>query len=283
VLPPVIKLMRPKQWVKNVFVFPPVLFSGSFLEAETLLSIGTAFFLFCVASSATYILNDLGDIDADRLHPTKRFTRPLAAGTVSKRTAQILLLGLYSILVGAIIYTPNLMLVIGAYIALNWAYSLYLKHQPVLDIFTIAVGFVLRVYAGAVAIDVPLSGWMFVTAMCLALYLASIKRRQELINSGEQARGVLKQYNLNLIDRYAEMSATGALMFYSMFVISAKPDLVFSIPFVLYGIYRYWFIVDVKEEGESPTDVLYKDPQLILTIMGWASICLYSLWPEVKS
>lgn len=282
-LPPIIKLMRPKQWVKNVFVFPPILFSGAFLEADPVISIFIAFGLFCCASSATYILNDLGDIEADRQHPTKRFSRPLAAGTVSPRAAKILMAILYGILLGAVFYAPKVMMVIGGYIALNWAYSLYLKQQPVLDIFTIAVGFVLRVYAGAVAIDVPLSGWMFVTAMCLALYLASIKRRQELINSGDQARGVLKQYNLNLIDRYAEMAATGALLFYSMFVVSTKPELVFSIPFVLYGIYRYWFIVDVKEEGESPTDVLYKDPQLIITLISWGVICLNSLWPGANA
>jgi 4-hydroxybenzoate polyprenyltransferase len=272
--------MRPKQWVKNIFVFLPLIFAGLFTDIEAVINALLAFAMFCIASSATYILNDWQDIDADRQHPTKKFSRPLASGQVSINAAKVLLAILYSALISMAIYQPLVAMVIGSYTALNLAYSFHLKHQPILDIFTIASGFVLRVYAGSVAIDVPVSGWMFITTLCLALYLAAIKRRQELLSSGSKTRGVLKEYSLDLIDKYAEMSAIGALMFYSLFVMSEKPELVYSIPLVLYGLYRYWFLVDRYQEGESPTDVLYKDGQLVLTILIWGGLCLYSLLPN---
>lgn len=162
---------------------------------------------------------------------------------------------------------------------LNLAYSFRLKHQPVLDIFTIAIGFVLRVYAGAVALDVPVSEWMFVTTLCLALYLAAVKRRQEISQSGSQGRKVLGAYSVALIDRYAEMSATGALVFYSMFVMEARPELVITVPLVLFGLFRYWYVVEALEGGESPTDALLSDWQLLATVALWVGACAWSLWP----
>jgi decaprenyl-phosphate phosphoribosyltransferase len=279
-MPPHLKLMRPKQWVKNVFVFLPLVFTGLFTDPNAVIQVLFAFVMFCLASSATYILNDWQDIEADRQHPTKQHSRPLPSGEVSIRSAKFMLAILYSILLVFAVFQPMIALVISGYIVLNLAYSFYLKHQPILDIFTIALGFVLRVYAGSVAIDVPVSGWMFITTLCLALYLAAIKRRQEILTSGPNTRGVLKEYNIELIDRYAEMSAIGALMFYSLFVMSEKPELVYSIPLVLYGLFRYWYLVDRHHDGESPTDVLYKDGQLVLTILIWGGLCLYSLLPS---
>ncbi|MFT5707904.1 MAG: decaprenyl-phosphate phosphoribosyltransferase [Oceanospirillaceae bacterium] len=279
-MPPHLKLMRPKQWVKNVFVFLPLIFTGLFTDPDAVIQVLFAFVMFCLASSATYILNDWQDIEADRQHPTKQHSRPLASGQVSIRSAKFMLAILYSILLVIAVFQPMVALVISGYIVLNLAYSFYLKHQPILDIFTIALGFVLRVYAGSVAIDVPVSGWMFITTLCLALYLGAIKRRQELLTSGPNTRGVLKEYSIELIDRYAEMSAIGALMFYSLFVMSEKPELVYSIPLVLYGLFRYWYLVDRHQDGESPTDVLYKDGQLVLTILIWGGLCLYSLLPS---
>ena len=163
--------------------------------------------------------------------------------------------------------------------ALNVAYTLVLKHQPVLDIFSIAIGFVLRVWAGAVALDVPVSGWMFVTTLCLALYLAAVKRGQELANSGVHGRKVLERYSKALVDRYAEMSATCALVFYSMFVMSGKPQLVITVPVVLFGLFRYWYVVEMLEGGESPTDALFDDWPLIVTVLAWVGACMWALWP----
>lgn len=276
-----LQLMRPKQWVKNIFVLAPLVFSGLFINIDAVISVAFAFVLFSIAASATYIINDYRDIEKDRRHPTKSKKRPLASGVVIKRDALVLLVGLYLILFIGFIYLPELLLPVGAYLLLNFAYTLYLKHQPVLDIFTIAIGFVLRVYAGAVALDVPVSTWMFVTTLCLALFLGAVKRRQELILVGDEGRSVLKKYSVSLVDRYAEMSATGALLFYSLFVMTERPELIVTIPFVLFGLFRYWYVVEALDGGESPTDVLYTDMQLIVCIVGWVSVCIYSLMSGV--
>lgn len=274
-----INLMRPKQWVKNGFVLAPLIFSGSFLEADLVGRALLAAFLFCLASSAVYILNDINDIDLDRLHPKKSKKRPLAAGVVSIPLALLLMAIIYSVLALSWFFESKVITVITLYLVLNIAYSFLLKHQPVFDIFTIAFGFVLRVYAGAMALDVPVSSWMFITTLCLSLYLAAVKRRQELSQSGAEGRKVLEKYTVSLVDRYAEMSATGALLFYSMFVMSSNPNLIVTIPLVIFGLFRYWYVVEIQEGGESPTDALLKDWQLLLTVLLWVCACVWALWP----
>jgi 4-hydroxybenzoate polyprenyltransferase len=273
-------LMRPRQWVKNAFVFAPLIFAGEFLKLESIEKVALAALIFCVASSATYILNDLSDIERDRRHPKKSKTRPLASGLVSVPQALTLLLVLYVVLLAAWFVMPAVLYVVLGYLLLNLAYTFVLKHQPVIDIFTIAIGFVLRVYAGAMALAVPVSSWMFVTTLCLALYLAAVKRGQELASNGSDSREVLQHYTPALLDRYAEMAATGALLFYSLFVMTARPALVMTIPLVLYGLYRYWFIVESKDGGESPTDALLGDWQLLLTVAIWGVVSAVSIWPE---
>jgi decaprenyl-phosphate phosphoribosyltransferase len=273
-----LKLMRPKQWIKNMFVVAPLVFSGAFHELQSIYMAFLAAFYFCVASSATYIINDLRDIEADRRHPVKSKTRPLASGEVKPVSAIILVVILYLTLASAFFILPNTLYVILGYLALNFFYSFGLKHQPVVDIFVIAIGFVLRVFAGAVALSVPLSSWMFVTTLCLALYLAAVKRRQELRSSSDKSRKVLEKYSIALVDRYAEMSATGALVFYSLYVMSVQPALVITIPIVLFGLFRYWYIVETLDGGESPTDALYGDWQLALTVLVWGVSSLYVMW-----
>jgi 4-hydroxybenzoate polyprenyltransferase len=238
-----------------------------------------AFVLFCIASSACYIVNDMHDIERDRAHPVKRLQRPLAAGTVSVREALVLLVLLYALLVAGFFIVPALAIPIVGYIALNIAYTFFLKDQPVLDIFSIAIGFVLRVYAGAEALGVPLSSWMAITTLCLALYLASIKRRQELQNAGPDGRRVLKEYSIVLVDRYAQMSAVGALIFYSLFVMSTNNRLSATIPLVIFGLFRYWYVVDTRAGGESPTDALLTDWPLVACIVAWGGACVVSLMP----
>jgi len=273
-------LMRPRQWVKNAFVFAPLIFAGEFLKLQSIEKVALAALIFCVASSATYILNDLSDIERDRRHPKKSQTRPLASGLVSVPQAITLLLVLYAVLLATWFVMPAVLYVVLGYLLLNLAYTLVLKHQPVIDIFTIAIGFVLRVYAGAMALSVPVSSWMFVTTLCLALYLAAVKRGQELASNGSESREVLQHYTPALLNRYAEMAATGALLFYSLFVITTRPALVMTIPLVLYGLYRYWFIVESKDGGESPTDALLSDWQLLLTVAIWGVVSAVSIWPE---
>lgn len=275
-----VKLARPRQWIKNGFVLAPLVFAGAFTHQQAIRNALFAMLLFCVASSAVYVVNDIADRKRDRLHPGKNRSRPLASGAVSLHAAVVLLAALYVILFVGWLSQPAVVLVIGGYLALNLAYSFWLKHQPVLDIFCIAFGFVLRVYAGAQAIAVPMSTWMFITTLCLALYLAAVKRRQELTKSGDEAREVLQRYTVSLMDRYAEMSATGALVFYSLFVMSARPELAVTLPLVLFGLFRYWYVVEKLDGGESPTDALLSDAQLLLTVAGWVGLCLWVLWPN---
>ena len=274
-----IKLIRPKQWIKNSFVFAPLIFAGEFLKIGSIYSTLFAAFLFCLAASAVYIVNDLKDIEKDRAHPEKSKKRPLASGQVSPKSAIILLILLYIVLGFSWFIAPKVIYVILVYLALNWAYTFKLKHEPVIEIFIVAFGFVLRVYAGAVAIAVPVSHWMFITTLSISLYLASIKRRQELMQSGSQGRGVLAHYSVSLIDRFAEMSAITAIVFYSLYVMEVQPQLIITIPFVMFGLFRYWFIVETLKGGESPTDVIVQDWQILLTVALWIGCCIWALLP----
>jgi len=271
--------MRLKQWVKNGFVLAPLLFAGAFADGGAIANSIYAAMLFCLASSAAYIVNDMRDVDFDRRHPKKCKTRPLVIGSVSLRSALALLLLLYAAIAFGWFAFPRVGSVIGCYLAVNLVYSFFLKHQPVLDIFTIAVSFVLRVYAGAMAIVAPVSGWMLITTLCLALFLATVKRRQELLLVGAEGRRVLTKYEDSLIDRYAVMSSTCTLVFYGMFVLSARPQLVFTIPLVLFGMFRYWYVVVTLEGGESPTDVVLADRPMLVAITMWIGACVWALWP----
>jgi decaprenyl-phosphate phosphoribosyltransferase len=180
------------------------------------------------------------------------------------------------LLAGSVVSIP-LVAVLIVYIVLNVFYSAWLKRIPVVDIFCVAAGFVLRVYAGAVVIDVPLSSWMLVTTLSIALYLAAIKRRDELAAQGDGARAVLGQYSVELLDRFALMSSVCAMVFYSLFVVTTRPVLAFTIPLVLFGIFRYWFLVDREARGESPTDALWNDRTLFVTVLLWGFLCAYLL------
>lgn len=286
------RLLRCKQWLKNSFVFVPLLFRGLALDSISFFNASTAFILFCIASSAVYILNDIVDIEQDKKHPTKSKERPLASGEIVRSHAIYLLVSLYGLLLLQIWLFPELFQVIAVYILLNIAYTLYLKHQPIIDIFVISLGFVLRIVAGAVAIAVQTSSWMLITTLCLALYMAAIKRRQEIMVHNifhksilsddttqnvraKKSRHVLDNYNRSLLNRFAEISGVSSFVFYSLYVLLKAPNLVLTIPLVIFGMFRYWFVVENQNGGESPTDIVIADKQLMITILLWVSICTY--------
>jgi decaprenyl-phosphate phosphoribosyltransferase len=273
----VVRLLRPRQWVKNAFVLAPLIFSGEFRDTAAVVKALLATALFCVASSATYVFNDILDREADARHPIKSRTRPIAAGEVSVNAAIVLFGLLISIVVASVAWSPATTAVVGTYTCLNLAYTIKLKHVPVVDIFVLAAGFVLRVFAGAVVLDVPLSSWMMVTTLSLALYLAAVKRRDELTSSGGSARAVLNSYSVPLLDRYAMMAALCAVIFYGLFVVTVKPKLNVTLPFVLFGLFRYWYVVENEGHGESPTDAVWSDWPLILTVIAWAAVCVWRL------
>lgn len=277
---PCLQLLRPKHWVKNSFVFAPLLFSGEFIHTGMIAKACLASVYFCFAASAVYIMNDINDIESDRANPSKQIKRPLASGAISVKTALVFLLFLYIVIGTGFYFFITPMLAIIGYIVLNIAYTFKLKKIPVIDIFCIAFGFVLRIYAGSLAIGTPMSGWMLISVLCLALYLAAIKRRQELGKHGTEGREVLNFYSVYLIEKYAEISSTGAIVFYSMFVMTSKPEMIVTIPLVLFGVFRYWYVVEQKEAGESPTDVLMHDLPMLLTVLAWGATCLWNLLPE---
>lgn len=270
------RLLRVKDWIKNVLVFAPLVFAGEWTHLSSVMLASIAFLMFCLAAAAVYCINDIHDVFEDRSHPKKRHSRPLATGELSIATVLGLAVFLFlAMVLMSWLVLPVVLPLLLSYVGLMLAYTYYLKRQPILDIFTIASGFVIRVYAGAVAIHVPVSAWMFITTLALALYLAAIKRRQEVLRSGDRARAVLKYYSESLITRYAEMSGGAALVFYSLFVITEKQQMVLTIPIVLFALFRYWYVVEARDLGESPTDVFTSDPQLILAIIAWIGITGY--------
>lgn len=274
-----LRLMRPRQWLKNIFVCAPLLFASQFLHPGSLLRALTATALFCVASSSSYVLNDLLDLEQDRQHPVKS-RRALASNEVSPRQAKVLLGCLWALLLPGLLVSPPMMGAILGYLLLNLAYSISLKHVPVVDIFCVAGGFVLRTFAGALAIHVSLSQWMLTTTLCLTLYLAAGKRRHELATNGSGSRGVLEHYSVQLMDLYAAMAAVGALVFYGIFTIMHRPGLTATIPLAIFGIFRYWYVVERGSGDDSPTDALVADPWLVVVVVSWIGITIWVLWPS---
>jgi 4-hydroxybenzoate polyprenyltransferase len=277
--------MRPRQWTKNLIVYMAFIFSvGGAWHARDpdtwlpLLGKATlAFALFCLVSSADYLVNDVRDRETDRLHPTKR-RRPIAAGALSPRTAVGWAAVLSMVGLGGM-FALDLRAggVVAGYIALMLAYSFYLKHTVLLDIMTIAAGFVLRAMSGALVIEVPISPWLYVVTALGALFLAINKRRAELLLLEENAnrhRATLEEYTPDLLNQLAATVTASTLIAYGLYTFTAdnlpnNHSMMLTIPFVLYGIFRYLFLVHAKNQGGSPEDVLLKDWPLLLDILLW--------------
>jgi 4-hydroxybenzoate polyprenyltransferase len=252
VLPPLIRALRPLQWVKNLFVLAPAVFAHRALEPEVMARGGLAFAAFCAASSAVYLLNDLQDREADRLHPLKRL-RPLAAGTLSVGTAWGAALGLGAGALAAGLWLgPHFTAILGGYLALNLAYSWHLKHVVILDVMSVAAGFVLRVEGGAAAVAVSVSSWILLCTIFLALFLAFSKRRHELLLLAEGAsdqRRVLSHYSPKFLDQMINVVTASAVLSYALYATAEETlaqhgrGLMVTIPFVLFGVFRYLYLI----------------------------------------
>lgn len=273
--------LRPHQWTKNLVVLAPLVLSKNLFDADAALRAGAAFVLFCALSGAAYLLNDLADLEQDRLHPRKRL-RPLASGALSVPAARwasavLFVLGLG----GAALLGPAFALAALAYVGLNLAYSLGLKHTVILDVLAISIGFVLRAVAGALAIDVVFSDWLLVCTILLALFLSLAKRRHELVTldaSAAEHRRILAEYSPYLLDQMISVVTASCVTAYAFYTMA--PDtlekyrtdrLALTIPFVLYGIFRYLYLVHRRDEGGSPTDVLLTDRPLLVAVALWAA------------
>ncbi len=274
-----IRTMRPLQWAKNGFVYAGILFDQQILDPAPFARVTLAFVLLCLSASTIYIVNDLVDIERDRLHPRKR-ERPLASGQlpVSWAVAAAVVFPLVAIGVSLLV-SPPLTLVLLGYLALHIAYSFWLKNIVLIDVFTIAAGFILRVVAGIVVIDVThFSPWLYICAGLLALFLAVGKRRQELILLADEAsnhRMTYKAYNMALLDDMLRMVTTGSVITYMLYTIEAQTirsneyKMLLTVPFVIYGIFRYLYLIHVEGEGSAPDELLFKDWPLLLDVVLW--------------
>ncbi|MBX3061770.1 MAG: decaprenyl-phosphate phosphoribosyltransferase [Anaerolineae bacterium] len=273
-----IRTMRPKQWVKNGFVFIPILFDRklSLNNPQPLINVLITFVLFCMMSSAVYVLNDLVDVERDRKHPTKRF-RPIASGQLPIPVARVVAIALPVITLGiALFFNLPLFIVLAIYYAKDLAYSFYLKNVVILDVLLLASGFILRVVAGAVVIVVTnFSAWLYICWGMLALFLAVGKRRQEMILMGSdagQTRKILSEYNMELLNDMLRMVMTGSILSYALYSVEAKtsfggPAMILTLPFVIYGVFRYLYLIHVKGEGSAPDELLFKDRPLLITVI----------------
>ncbi len=275
-----IRTMRPRQWVKNAVIFAALVFDRQ-LRLDNLpavLRTFAGFVIFCVLSGVVYIINDIADVEADRQHPDKR-NRPIASGVLPVRVALAFAIGLIVILFPlAYLLSPAFALVALAYFTLNLAYSKWIKHIPLLDVFAIALGFVLRVAAGITLIQVArFSPWLYIVITLGSLYIGFGKRRSELALLAEGAnnhRRVLDGYTIPLLDQFITIVSGTTIIAYSLYTFSAPnlPDnhlMMLTIPFVLYGVFRYLYLIQVKHSGGAPEDVLLSDRPLQATIFLW--------------
>lgn len=290
--PPIAALaaLRPRQWVKNLFVFAGLIFSQS-LFTPLLWPALAAFAIFCALSGAIYVFNDVADVEKDRLHPTKR-TRPIARGALSIPVALTLgVLLLVGSLVAAFALSVPFGLVAAAYAGLLTAYSVWLKHVVILDVLTVAAGFVLRAVAGAAAIHVEISGWLVICTILVALFLALGKRRHEyrtLRGDAAAHRPILAEYSEGFLDQMVAVVTASTVTAYSLYTMS--PDTVarfhtrllpITLPFVLYGIFRYLYLLYRREMGGNPSDLLLNDRALLINTVLWMLALLVIIYGPV--
>jgi 4-hydroxybenzoate polyprenyltransferase len=279
--------MRPKQWLKNVLIFTALVFDEKLLDAQALLVTSLGFILFCLISSSVYLLNDITDLEADRQHPKKR-ERPIASGALPVSLARwaVFLFLLVSI-PSAYLLSPSFCLIILIYLILNLSYSRWLKHIVIIDVFVLASFYVIRVFAGLTLIEVTrFSPWLYVVTTLLALYIGLGKRRAELTLLSSDARShrkVLDGYSIPLLDQYITIVSATTIVAYSLYTFSA-PNLpannamMLTIPFAIYGILRYLYLVQTNQGGGAPEEELYSDHPLQITIVLWGLVVLFILY-----
>ena len=283
-----IKLARPSQWIKNSLVLAALFFAGVANDSHSLILAFAAAAVFCLLSSSIYALNDLIDCQQDKNHPLKK-SRPVASGEISTTTAALF----SSLLAAAGLYSAwlinfELLIVAVIFLLLNVLYSVWLKHVVILDVMTIALSFVIRAYAGAVAIEVAASKWMLINTLFLALFLAFGKRRHELVLLDDEAsshRQSLSKYSPYLLDQLISVVTASVVVAYLLYTFSSEVSsklnteyLYVTVPFVVYGIFRYLYLIHCEEKGGSPTKVLIGDKPLMLDVILWLATVIIILY-----
>ena len=284
----IILSMRPKQWTKNLVVFAALLFSLNLFSFRAVVLSFIAFFIFTLLVSGVYLLNDLLDVEEDKRHP-KKSKRPIAAGLVSPSTAKLAFIVLISVsLIASFIINVDFFIIILVYFLIQIGYSVYLKHVVIIDVFSIASGFFLRVISGAIIISVPISSWLLICTFFISLFLALCKRRHEIVlleTTAGNHRKVLNDYNTLLLDQMIGVVTSSTLIAYTLYVLSDATiskfnttRLIYTIPFVLYGIYRYLFLVYHKDEGGRPEMILLTDRPMLLNIFLYGLTVIFILY-----
>jgi 4-hydroxybenzoate polyprenyltransferase len=285
-----LRAMRPRQWIKNVFVFVALIFARRVADTDAVMVAVMAFLAFCLASSASYLLNDIFDRERDRQHPEKAL-RPIASGALGVLPAAVSATILWS---GALVLAWRVNLhvlwIVGGYLVLQLLYSFLLKHVVILDLFVIAAGFVLRVAAGAEAIPVPISSWLFVCTVLISLFLGTAKRRHELCNleKAEDHRATLGRYSPYLLDQMIAITAAATVVSYSLYTLSEETTrkfgtdgLKWTIPFVLFGLFRYLYLIHVRRQGDQPEKVLLTDIPLVINVLLYGVVVALVLYFEI--
>ncbi len=284
-----IKLIRPKQWIKNGFVFAPLVFAKELFQPDPLLLTVRTFAAFCLTASMVYIINDMIDVEADRAHPKKRL-RPLAARTISVPAA----FGILALLLVADVFLvtgmpEKFLFLLGAYFLMNLAYTFKLKEIFLLDVFIIAAGFMLRVLGGAYAISVYVSSWLILCTLFISLFLGFAKRRGEIV--AMQAAGamperkVLQHYRLGVLDQMLTITAAGTVISYALYTVAPRTvtvfgtdKLIYTTVFVMYGVFRYMHLIHTTEAVENPAAVVSSDFPIIANVLLWIASCVVLIY-----
>jgi len=274
-----IHLLRPKHWIKNLFVFAALIFSLNLFNIVKSINSLKSFFAFCLASSFVYIINDIIDIEQDKKHQKKRY-RPIASGKIPiKNAITISIICLIISMTLAYFINLNTLIIITVYIFVNIFYSIKIKNVVILDVMFIALGFILRMIAGATAIEVSFSNWILLTTFCISLFLGFGKRRGEILlenNNTQNTRFVLKLYSIKFLDYIIMSSVTLTIISYALYTIDSEvikrlgtDKLIYTVPLVIYGIFRYLYVIYKSDSNEDPTEVVLKDKSIISAVLLW--------------
>jgi 4-hydroxybenzoate polyprenyltransferase len=290
-LPALLAALRPRQWAKNALLLIALVFAQRASDPASVRAALLGVLSFCMLASAVYLGNDILDLERDRLHPEKRL-RPIASGRLSVGVAAVAAVALCASALLLALFLPRTFLACAlGYLALQIAYSTRLKHVVLLDVFAIAAGFVLRIVAGAEAIEVPVSNWLYICTMLLALFLALAKRRAELALLGREAaqhRAILAEYSIQLTDQLLTIAASSALLSYALYTVSAETVAKFgsdrlklTLPFVLFGLFRYLYLVHRQGEGGKPERVLFRDFPMQINLLAYALVAGWAVYSRL--
>ncbi|MCS7053887.1 MAG: decaprenyl-phosphate phosphoribosyltransferase [Ignavibacterium sp.] len=287
-----IKLIRVKHWIKNFFVFIPLIFSLHLFHYDYFIASLITFILFSFASSAIYVFNDIVDVENDKQHPVKK-NRPIAAGKIKIKTAYLIFVLLISaVLIFSFQFNYKVFLSLLVFILINVVYTIKLKQVVLLDIFSIAAGFSIRVYSGAIAIDVQISSWLILSTIFISLFLAVMKRRSELKRfeneSEKRTRKVLESYSIDFTDQMATVAASGLITCYALYTVAERTvnvfgteDLIYTTPFVVFGIFRFMYLEYINQKGENTTEIILTDIPTIMNVILYLITCIAIIYKFV--